>query len=109
LIFSVVGFGLSGGFAAAVVFYWFAAAFREIRVPIYNAWVNQNVTSNVRATVFSMCSQADAFGQVVGGPILGIIASIIAIRVSIIAAGLILVPTLFFYVYSIRNHKLVGN
>ena len=102
----VIGFSQSGGFLAAVLLYWFAAAFREIREPLYNAWVNQNVSSNVRATVFSMCSQANAIGQVVGGPILGVIATYVAIRTGIVAAALILVPTLFFYVYSIKNHKL---
>ncbi len=105
----VIGFSQSGGFLAAVLLYWFAAAFREIREPLYNAWVNQNVSSNVRATVFSMCSQANAIGQVVGGPILGVIATYVAIRTGIVAAALILVPTLFFYVYSIKNHKLAVN
>lgn len=102
----VVCFGFSNGFLAAVLLYWFAAAFREIREPLYNAWVNQNVDSDVRATVFSMCSQANAVGQVVGGPILGVIASAIAIKAGIVAAGLVLVPSLFFYIYSIKHHKL---
>lgn len=109
LIISVIGFGFSSGFAVAAALYCSAEAFRGIRQPIYDAWMNQNVTSNIRATVFSMCSQADAVGQLIGGPILGIIAGAIAIRASIVAAGLILVPTLFFYAYSIKNHKLASN
>jgi len=107
LIFGVIGFGISTSFTMAILLYWFAAVFREVRGPIYNAWANQNIASNVRATVLSMCSQADAVGQFVGGPILGIIASFVAIKVSIIVAGLILIPTLFFYVYTIKNHKLM--
>jgi DHA3 family tetracycline resistance protein-like MFS transporter len=109
LMFSVIGFGFSNGFVAAAILYCLAQAFREIRQPIYNAWANQNVTSNVRATVFSMCSQADAVGQVVGGPILGIVATVIALRAGLVAAGLVLIPTLFFYVYSIRNHKVLAD
>jgi len=109
LIFGVIGFGFSNGFVAAVLLYWLAVAFKEVREPIHSAWANQNITPDIRATVFSMCSQANAIGQVVGGPILGIIASAIAIRASIIAAGLILLPTLFFYIFSIRNHKLPVN
>jgi MFS transporter, DHA3 family, tetracycline resistance protein len=108
LIMGVIGFGFAQSFVVAVLLYWMAAAFRETRGPIYNAWANQNITPGIRATVLSMCSQADAIGQVIGGPILGIIAGIVAIRVSIIAAGLILVPTLFFYIYSIKNHKPAG-
>ncbi|MFA6376165.1 MAG: MFS transporter [Candidatus Paceibacterota bacterium] len=106
LVVSVIGFGVASGFAAAVTMYWLAAAFREIREPLYNSWANQNTTSNLRATIFSMCSQANALGQVIGGPILGVIAVAFAIKTSIVAAGLVLVPTLFFYAYSIKNHKI---
>jgi DHA3 family tetracycline resistance protein-like MFS transporter len=109
LIIGVIGFGFSASFIMAVAMYWLSTVFRELREPIYNAWINQNVTSNVRATVFSMCSQANAIGQVVGGPILGVIASVIAIRASIVVAGLILVPTIFLYVYSAKNHKLAAD
>ena len=106
LVVSVAGFALAGNFAIAAVLYCCAEALRRVRQPIFDAWANQNVTSNVRATVLSMCSQADAIGQVVGGPILGLIATLVAIKVSLLAASLILVPTLFFYLYSIKNHKL---
>lgn len=107
LTLGVVVFGLAGGFVAAVAAYWFASMFREARGPIYDAWTNQNLEPQVRATVFSMCSQANAIGQIVGGPILGVVASAIALRVSIVTAGLILIPTLFLYNYSFRKHKLV--
>lgn len=108
LILGVVGFGFSTGFIMAAAMYWLAAVFREIREPIHDAWINQNVTSNVRATVFSMCSQANAIGQVVGGPFLGVIASFVALRAGIIVAGLILIPTLFLYACAIKNHKLIS-
>jgi MFS transporter, DHA3 family, tetracycline resistance protein len=109
LIIGVIGFGISQNFTGAILLYLLAAASRGARDPIYGAWTNQNITSNIRATVLSMCSQADAIGQLAGGPILGIIASVIAIKAGIIAAGLILVPTLFLYIYSMKNHKLVYN
>ncbi|MGB2632023.1 MAG: MFS transporter [Minisyncoccales bacterium] len=109
LIFGIIGFALSQSFAAAIMLYWMAASFRWAREPIYNAWVSQNATSDIRATVFSMCSQADAIGQLAGGPILGIIAVAISIKAGIISAGLLLVPLLFFYVYTIKNHKLGDN
>jgi len=106
LTLGVVAFGFAGGFVAAIAAYWFASMFREARGPIYDAWTNQNLEPKVRATVFSMCSQANAMGQIVGGPILGIVASIFAIRTSIVVAGLVLIPTLFLYNYSLRKHKL---
>ena len=107
LVVSVAGFALAGNFMVAAALYCGAEAFRRVRQPVFDAWANQNVTSSVRATVLSMCSQADAIGQVVGGPILGLIATVVALKVSLLAAALILTPTLFFYLYSIRNHKLL--
>ena len=91
----------------AAIAYWLVSKFSEARGPIYDAWMNQNVDSKIRATVFSMCAQADAVGQIAGGPILGLIATAISLRISIILAGLILIPTLFLYSYSIKRHKLV--
>ncbi|MFA6501863.1 MAG: MFS transporter [Parachlamydiales bacterium] len=108
LVLAVIVFALSGNFVMAIIAYWLASMFREVRNPFYDAWMNQNVESKVRATVFSMCSQANAVGQIAGGPILGLIATAISLRVSIALAGLILIPTLFLYAYSIKKHKLVG-
>jgi len=107
LVIAVVAFGLSGSFVMAAVGYWLVSMFREVRGPIYDAWTNQNVDSKVRATVFSMCSQANAAGQIVGGPILGWLAVAVSLRLSLVLAGLVLIPTLFLYLYSIKRHKLV--
>lgn len=42
-----------------------------------------------------------------GGSIFGLIATAISLRISIVLAGLVLIPTLFLYGYSIKKHKLV--
>lgn len=106
LFLSVVIFGLSNNFVMAAVTYWLVTGFREVRGPIYDAWTNQNVNSKVRATVLSTCSQANSIGQIIGGPILGWIALTVSLRLSLIAAGLVLVPTLFLYNNSVKKHKL---
>lgn len=105
LAISVVLFGLSGSFVMAVIAYWFVSMFREVRNPIYDAWMNQNVDSKVRATLFSMCGQANSVGQILGGPILGLVATFVSLKISIVFAGLVLVPTLFMYSHSLKNHK----
>jgi len=107
LIVGVIGFGFAVGFPMAVAMYWMAAMFRGTKEPLYNAWINQNASPKMRATLFSLCSQADAFGQAAGGPILGIIAGVVAVKAGIIAAGLILIPTLFLYACTLKKHKLV--
>ncbi len=107
LVISIVFFGITRSFWFASVGYWLVTMFREARGPIYDAWTNQNLEPKVRATVFSMCSQANSVGQILGGPILGLIATAISLRLSIILSGLVLIPTLFLYLYTIKNHKLV--
>jgi DHA3 family tetracycline resistance protein-like MFS transporter len=104
----VIVFGLSRSFVMAVIAYWLISMFREVRNPIYDAWMNQNVESKVRATVFSMCSQANAVGQIGGGPLLGLIATVVSLRLSLVLAGVLLIPSLFLYINSIRKHKLIG-
>jgi MFS transporter, DHA3 family, tetracycline resistance protein len=106
LVASLVFFGLTTSFMVAAVGYWLVAMFREARNPLYDAWVNQNVESKVRATVFSMCGQANSIGQIVGGPILGLIATMVSLRLSIVLSGFILIPTLFLYILSFKKHKL---
>ena len=107
LTIAVIVFAISKNFMMAAIGFWLISMFREVRNPFYDAWTNQNVNSKVRATVFSMCSQANALGQIAGGPILGLVATAISLRYSMVLAGLILIPILFLYSYSIKNHKLV--
>lgn len=107
LTISIILFAISKNFMMAAIGFWLISMFREVRNPFYDAWTNQNVSSKVRATVFSMCSQANAFGQIAGGPILGLVATSISLRYSMTLAGLVLIPTLLLYSYSIKNHKLV--
>ncbi len=106
LIVAMIFFGMAGSFWPAASAYCFAYMFKENIGPVYDSWVNQNVESAIRATVFSMCSQMNSFGQIFGGPILGLIASLLAIRVSLVVSGLILVPSLLLYAYSLRKHKI---
>ena len=97
LTIAVIIFAISKNFMMVAVGFWLISMFREVRSPFYNAWMNQNVSSKVRATVFSICSQANSVGQIAGGPILGLVATVISLRFSIALAGIVLVSTLFLY------------
>lgn len=107
LIVSVLGFGFSNSFLVAIIFYSFISMFREARSPLYDIWMSQNIESKIRATIFSMRSQVDALGQIIGGPIIGIVASIVTIRSGIVVGGMILIPTIFFYCFFLKRHKNV--
>src|SRR5258708_7533360 len=101
---AMILFGLAGNFTVAVGAFWLVSMNRNMAGPLQSAWLNQNVESRVRATVFSMNSQADAIGQMVGGPIVGVIGNV-SLRLVMILAGLILLPAFALYRRSIRYRK----
>ena len=88
----MVAFGLAPSFAAAVAAYWSATVARQLFPAIANAWVNRHIPSEVRATVLSFGSQADAAGQIAGGPIFGWMASAHSTALALAVAGACLVP-----------------
>jgi DHA3 family tetracycline resistance protein-like MFS transporter len=98
LITSVVAFGLAGSFPLAIGAYWVAGIMRTLGGPIYATWFNQNIGDpQVRATVLSMNGQANALGQFVGGPGIGLIGTLRSIRAAMVASGLLLSPALALY------------
>lgn len=105
LIGSLFVFGLSGNFAIGFVSYLAVSTFRRVNEPIYRAWMNQGMESNVRATVLSTMGQIDAFGQIIGGIIIGFIAKQVSISMGIVSAALILCPVILLYVFAINKNK----
>jgi DHA3 family tetracycline resistance protein-like MFS transporter len=103
LIACVVVFGLAGHWGVAFAAFMATMPLRWVRNPLYTAWVNQRLDPQVRATVISMSSQADALGQMVGGPILGAIAMGASLRAALVVAGLALLPSLLLYARTIRQ------
>jgi DHA3 family tetracycline resistance protein-like MFS transporter len=107
LIAGLLAFALAGNFAVAIIAWWTIGIARTLYGPIENTWINQNVDSNVRATVISMRGQVDAIGQIAGGPPVGIIGERLGIRAALIASGLILSPVLPLYLRFIRRENNV--
>ena len=108
MIAGMLAFGLSQGFVAALAAYWAVRLLRRTRMPLYTAWVNQGINPRVRATVLSLASQADALGQVGGGPLLGLIGSAVSIPAALISAGLFLAPANFLFTRTLRHREPVG-
>ena len=102
LIGAVVVFGLSGAFWLAVVTMWLVGALRNIRQPIFDAWINQGLDPSTRATINSMGSQSDAIGQAAGGPMLGWIGNT-SVPIALVVSGLLRLPVLFLYARAIRR------
>jgi DHA3 family tetracycline resistance protein-like MFS transporter len=96
LMLSVVAFGLAPNFGIALAAMWTVSVLRSVQYPIAATWLNQHLPSHVRATVLSMVGQADALGQVAGGPIVGVVA-LRSLRAALVFSGLILTPALALY------------
>ena len=97
LVASLVTFGLAGSLVVALAAFWAVGLLRHVRYPLTTAWINQSVDSRVRATVISITSQADAFGQVAGGPVVGWIGTVRSLRAALVTTGLVLTPALLLF------------
>ena len=53
---------------------------------------SRGLPPGVRATVLSMLGQAEAFGEVCGGPLLGLVGSLRSVRAALLGAALVLLP-----------------
>ncbi|MDQ2786054.1 MAG: MFS transporter [Chloroflexota bacterium] len=103
LVVCYFGFALAGNLALAVIASIGVRMFRNINDPLQTAWINQHVDSGVRATVLSISSQADAMGQIAGGPVVGSIGLLASVRAALVVGGGILTPALLLYARTLRR------
>ncbi len=94
LVGGLLAFALAPGFLLALLAYWWIDVLRSLIEPLYTAWVNQRLELGVRATVISMSGQVDAIGQVVSGPAVGLVGSLVSVQAAIALTGFILSPVL---------------
>jgi len=102
LIAAVVVFGLAGVFWLALLAMWIVAAIRNVREPIFDAWVNQGLDPSTRATINSMGAQSDAVGQAAGGPALGLIGNA-SVPAALVVSGFLRLPALLLYARAIKR------
>jgi DHA3 family tetracycline resistance protein-like MFS transporter len=84
------GFALATNLYFAIACIWMASVMRQAFSPVQRAWLNRSLDPSNRATLFSVDGQADALGQVVGGPIIGVIASGLSIRAALVSSAALL-------------------
>src|SRR5207253_7079994 len=87
-------FALAGSFAVAAAAYVGAQSFRRMTAPVFTGWVNRHLDPRYRATVLSMGGQVDALGQLIGGPLVGLVATVASLRAGMVASAALLLPTL---------------
>ncbi|MGW6282593.1 MFS transporter [Kribbella sp. NPDC055071] len=90
-VVAVIAFALMDQLWLALAVMWVNSIAGTLSYPVQSAWLNRNVDSRSRATVISMVSQANAIGQVVGGPPLGAVGRS-SLRAALLTSGLIIIP-----------------
>jgi DHA3 family tetracycline resistance protein-like MFS transporter len=83
----LAGFALATNLAVAIAFVWMASVTRQAFGPVQRAWLNRSLDSSNRATLFSLDGQADSLGQIVGGPIVGVVGSGVSIRAALVCSA----------------------
>lgn len=97
-------FALTGLAIVAIVALLAAMLGRQVLAPLWDIWVNQQITdSTVRATVNSISGQADAIGQAAGGPVLGLVGNRFGTGAALASGALLLTPALTLYARAIRH------
>lgn len=109
LIVSIAVFASAPVAAVALSALWAYWLVRDIVAPLSEAWLNQHLESSSRATVFSFAGQADALGQLAGGPLLGLVAASAGTPAAILASALVLVPSLLLYARARRQGDGTGD
>jgi hypothetical protein len=106
--FSIIGFALATRFGPALAALWLVTAAGGPRTPLEQAWMNHHLESEVRATVFSLQSQTGALASIIGGPLLGLLATGTSPRTTLLVTGVLLLPALLLYARALsQEHAAV--
>ena len=105
LLFANVGLVATVGVFALAGVFWLALAamlatsvIRGLVAPLFSSWLNQSIeSSELRATVLSIASQADAVGQWTGGPAIGAVGNLFGIRAALCVGASLLAPAVALY------------
>ncbi|WP_271813893.1 tetracycline efflux MFS transporter TetA(P) [Clostridium beijerinckii] len=98
-------FAITKNFSLMLIAYLATNTFRTINEPIFSAWLNGHIDDKARATVLSINGQINALGQILGGPIIGIIATNISVSIGIACTSLLVTPVLVLYIVSMIMDK----
>lgn len=88
----MVAFGLTKNFSLMLITYLLINMLKSINKPIMNALITSHTKSSFRATVLSTNGQINSLGEVLGGPIIGVIANRYSIGIGISSTVIFLIP-----------------
>lgn len=109
---SMMIFGLTKNFGIMLSAYLSINALKSINRPIMNALLSIHIDENVRATVLSTNGQINSLGEMIGGPIIGIIADKYSIGVGITTTVIFLIPVSIIFLklkMGVKKYVSLGN
>ena len=102
MLAALFAFVLTGNFVLAFATWVVVNGLLDLSNPIINAWLNQNITSDVRATVLSMSSQFNMVGALGSSTALGAVGDRFGVRAGLALSGVLLLPLLAIFGQSAR-------
>ncbi len=105
MLLATLLFALAGIFWLALLAVWMTRWMRIAMRPLVVAWANRGLAPGARATVLSMLGQAEALGEVCGGPLLGLVGTLHTVRTALVGATMVLLPALPLYGQTLRHSK----
>jgi DHA3 family tetracycline resistance protein-like MFS transporter len=89
---AVVGMATAHAFAVVVGGYLVVSVLRPVLYPLVSGWMVGRIEPAVRATALSARDMFDSAGQIAGGPVIGVIGTVVSIRVALLAGAAALGP-----------------
>lgn len=102
---AIIGFALAPSFTVGLVLILIVQVLSGLLGPLAGAWNIQHTEPKTRATVLSVGSLLNAFGQTAGGPVVGAIGTYGSIRAALVTSGLLLSPLLALYSRVLRHEQ----
>jgi MFS transporter, DHA3 family, tetracycline resistance protein len=90
-------------FALAVAAYLAVSLLRPVYYPLVDGWMVTRIQPSVRATALSAKDMFDSGGQIIGGPIIGLIGTLTSIRIALITGAATMAPAAAFVVAASRR------
>ena len=91
-VLAIIAFAFASSFLLGVMTWMLLVQTRMGVSALYNPWVTKQIDQRVRATVLSMWGQMNAIGQMIGGPLIGLIAAAMTLSIGYASIALLLLP-----------------
>jgi MFS transporter, DHA3 family, tetracycline resistance protein len=89
---AAAGMATAHAFALVVGGYLVVSVLRPVLYPLVSGWMVGRIDPSVRATALSARDMFDSGGQIIGGPVVGVIGTFASIRIALLVGAAALAP-----------------